>query len=55
MVNPNNNENAYQQALKINRDLKKKMDELIHEIELLHEIIEVLRELKEDRESEEDK
>ena len=40
MTNPNNNMNAYNQALKINRDLKRENDRLEEEIKLLLEIIE---------------
>lgn len=37
MANPNNNQNAYHQALEINRTLKKENDALKEEIEILKE------------------
>ena len=40
MSNPNNNMNAYKQALQINRDLKRENDRLEEKIKLLLEIIE---------------
>ena len=40
MSNPNNNMNAYNQALQINRDLKRENDRLEEKIKLLLEIIE---------------
>ena len=40
MTNPNNNMNAYKQALQINRDLKRENDRLEEKIKLLLEIIE---------------
>jgi cell division septum initiation protein DivIVA len=40
MSNPNNNQNAYKQALQINRDLKRENDRLEEKIKLLLEIIE---------------
>lgn len=40
MTNPNNNQNAYKQALQINRDLKRENDRLEEKIKLLLEIIE---------------
>ena len=42
MSNPNNNMNAYKQALEINRDLKRKNDKLEEKIKELMEIIEEL-------------
>lgn len=42
MSNPNNNMNAYKQALQINRDLKRKNDKLEEKIKELTEIIEEL-------------
>ena len=42
MSNPNNNMNAYKQALEINRDLKRKNDKLEEKIKELTEIIEEL-------------
>lgn len=42
MTNPNNNMNAYKQALQINRDLKRKNDKLEEKIKELMEIIEEL-------------
>jgi len=42
MSNPNNNMNAYKQALEINRDLKRKNDKLEEKIKELIEIIEEL-------------
>ncbi len=33
MTNPNNNQNAYKQALQINRDLKRENDRLKDELE----------------------
>ena len=35
MSNPNNNQNAYEQALRINRTLKEEIDELNKEIQRL--------------------
>ena len=40
MSNPNNNMNAYKQALDINRELKRENDRLEEKIKLLLEIIE---------------
>jgi len=40
MSNPNNNMNAYKQALEINRELKRENDRLEEKIKLLLEIIE---------------
>ena len=40
MVKPNNNQNAYHQALQINRDLKKEIDELKEKIKVLTEMLE---------------
>ena len=40
MSNPNDNQNAYRQALQINRDLKRENDRLEEKIKLLMEIIE---------------
>lgn len=40
MTNPNNNMNAYKQALQINRDLKRENDRLEEKIKLLLETIE---------------
>ncbi len=40
MSNPNNNMNAYKQALEINRKLKRENDRLEEKIKLLLEIIE---------------
>ena len=40
MANPNNNQNAYHQALQINRDLKKEIDELKEKIKVLTEMLE---------------
>ena len=40
MSNPNDNQNAYRQALQINRDLKRENDRLKEKIKLLMEIIE---------------
>jgi cell division septum initiation protein DivIVA len=42
MSNPNNNMNAYKQALEINRELKRKNDKLEEKIKKLIEIIEEL-------------
>jgi cell division septum initiation protein DivIVA len=42
MSNPNNNMNAYKQALQINRDLKRENDRLEEKIKELMEIIEEL-------------
>ena len=40
MANPNDNKNAYHQALQINRTLKKENDKLKEKIKELMEIIE---------------
>ena len=50
MANPNNNMNAYKQALQINRDLKKKIDranKIIDELLEANEHLQYLHELKE--------
>ena len=46
MANPNDNKNAYHQALQINRDLKKRIDKAEHIVDTLLEVNEHLQYLK---------
>lgn len=45
MSNPNNNMNAYKQALQINRDLKKKLDKVD---EIADALLKLVKQLKEE-------
>jgi len=50
MANPNNNMNAYKQALQINRDLKKKIERassIVDELLKANEHLQYLHDLKE--------
>jgi len=49
MSNPNDNQNAYRQALQINRDLKREIDKLSSMNDRLKEKIKILMEIIEEQ------